>query len=67
MLKELSDRRSARALAEGQETLSQLFPGKVVDNVPAGLEDKLSRMIDEKAEEEQRFSTGTRPNVIGAG
>ena len=25
------------------------------DNVPAGLEDKLSRMIDEKAEEEQRF------------
>lgn len=49
------NRRSARALAEGQETLSQLFPGEVVDNVPAGLEDKLSRMIDEKAEEEQRF------------
>ena len=43
------------------------FFREVVDNVPAGLEDKLSRMIDEKAEEEQRFSTGTRPNVIGAG
>lgn len=28
---------------------------EVVEDVPAGLEDKLSRMIDEKAEEEQRF------------
>ena len=35
--------------------LLSFFPGEVVDNVPAGLEDKLSRMIDEKAEEEQRF------------
>ena len=31
------------------------FSGEVVDNVPSGLEDKLNRMIDEKAEEEQRF------------
>lgn len=32
------------------------FPDEgMVEDVPAGLEDKLSRMIDEKAEEEQRF------------
>lgn len=54
-------------LQKDKKLFLSFFPGEVVDNVPAGLEDKLSRMIDEKAEEEQRFSTGTRPNVIGAG
>ncbi|MDE5759784.1 MAG: hypothetical protein K2I11_02215, partial [Bacteroides sp.] len=32
-----------------------LFPEEAMEDVPAGLEDKLKRMIDEKAEEEQRF------------
>lgn len=54
-------------LRKDKKLFLSFFPGEVVDNVPIGLEDKLSRMIDEKAEEEQRFSTGTRPNVIGAG
>ena len=42
-------------LQKDKKLFLSFFPGKVVDNVPAGLEDKLSRMIDEKAEEEQRF------------
>ena len=46
-------------LQKDKKLFLSFFPGKVVDNVPAGLEDKLSRMIDEKAEEEQRFF---RPN-----
>ena len=46
-------------LQKDKKLFLSFFPGEVVDNVPAGLEDKLSRMIDEKAEEEQRFF---RPN-----
>ena len=42
-------------LQKDKKLFLSFFPGEVVDNVPAGLEDKLSRMIDEKAEEEQRF------------
>ena len=46
-------------LQKDKKLFLSFFPGEVVDNVPAGLEDKQSRMIDEKAEEEQRFF---RPN-----
>lgn len=42
-------------LQKDKKLFLSFFPGEVVDNVPAGLEDKLSRMIDEKTEEEQRF------------
>ena len=42
-------------LQKDKKLFLSFCPGEVVDNVPAGLEDKLSRMIDEKAEEEQRF------------
>ena len=42
-------------LQKDKKLFLSFFPGEVVDKVPAGLEDKLSRMIDEKAEEEQRF------------
>ena len=42
-------------LQKDKKLFLSFFPGEVVDNVPAGLEDKLSRMIDEKAEEEQRL------------
>ena len=42
-------------LQKDKKLFLSFFPGEVVDNVPAGLEDKLSRMIDEKADEEQRF------------
>lgn len=54
-------------LQKDKKLFLSFFPGEVVDNVPAGLEDKLSRMIDEKAKRNNVFSTGTRPNVIGAG
>ena len=36
-------------LQKDKKLFLSFFPGEVVDNVPAGLEDKLSRMIDEKA------------------
>lgn len=42
-------------LLKDKRLFLSFFPGEVADNVPAGLEDKLSRLIDEKAEEEQRF------------
>lgn len=42
-------------LQKDKNLFLSFFCQEVVVDVPAGLEDKLSRMIDEKAEEEQRF------------
>ena len=42
-------------LQKDRKLFLSFFPGETVEEVPAGLEDKLSRMIDGKAEEEQRF------------
>lgn len=42
-------------LQKDKKLFLSFFSREVVEDVPAGLEDKLSRMIDEKAEEEQRF------------
>ena len=42
-------------LQKDKKLFLSFFPGEVVDNVPAGLEDTLSRMIDEQAEVEHRF------------
>lgn len=42
-------------LQKDRKLFLSFFPGETVEEVPAGLEDKLSRMIDAKAEEEQRF------------
>lgn len=42
-------------LRKERKLFLNLFPEEAVENVPAGLEDKLKRMIVEKAEEEQRF------------
>lgn len=51
---------SARTSAKDKEIFLSLNQGADRDvEVPAGLGDKLSRLIDEKAEEEQRFF---RPN-----
>ena len=52
-------------LQKDKKLFLSFFPGEVVDNVPAGLEDKLSRM--KRLKRNNVFSTGTRPNVIGAG
>ena len=54
-------------LQKDKKLFLSFFPGEVVDNVPAGLEDKLSRMIVKRLKRNNVFSTGTRPNVIGAG
>ena len=51
-------------LQKDKKLFLSFFPGEVVDNVPAGLEDKLSR---KRLKRNNVFSTGTRPNVIGAG
>lgn len=42
-------------LLKDKELFLSLFSDEVEEEVPAGLEERLSRMIDEKAEEEQRF------------
>ena len=42
-------------LQKDKNLFLSFFCQEVVVDVPAGLEDKLSRMIDEKVEEEQRF------------
>ena len=42
-------------LQKDRKIFLSFFCQEMVVDVPAGLEDRLSRMIDEQAEEEQRF------------
>lgn len=42
-------------LQKEKELFLHLFPEEAVEGVPIGLEEKLNRLIDEKAEEEQLF------------
>lgn len=42
-------------LQKDRELFLSFFCQEEAEDVPAGLEDRLSRMLDEKAEEEQRF------------